>query len=800
MKIVFHFFILGFLLQFIGSPTAFADQSRAAARIAGFTITADNLSRDLEKNTLSLSGNVEVSYKNQSFKADVIEINQNSRQATLRGHVQIFTVDYEIGGDEIRLDYEADQSIIINGYVKSNNVQFQGQLIEQESTQNFKILQADYTTCSNCPASWSFSGSQIKAELGGYAFLKNPFLKVSGIPILWLPYLVVPLKSERQSGLLNPEIDYIQNRKIVFGQSFFWAIDRSQDMTFKLKNYELGGLKQLLEYRYALSDSSYGEFNAAQMNDTVFKSEPRYNYFRNAGEKEQHFNRWMFKGDLYHSLSDDTNLKIKINQISDLQYPKDFFEEFKNYAESGLENRLTLSQRTDHSLLSLDTIYFKHLLEADPLSDNSGAVHKLPEVRFETQFQSIADSAYFYKLSIDGTNFSRQKKYDDISISADGQKFVTNKSNNPACDNSLSPTSTSADCEKVEDGQYNEGTDLLRAGQRLNFKTTLTRQALSVSTINISPQLTYADTQYYFSEGSNTYNRRRYAQFELLSRSKLYNIYDSDPTASVPVKYKHELIPELTYTWVPWIDHDSHPFFGGFQDSDTPFKSSDQIKDTDINSTEQNSLQFDINDRIYEKHIIKFSLLNRVIKKNIKEMTYAPLLTFNLTQSYDLYQTAAKDNINKPLSTLDGTLNVTLNAFSFDQQIKYSPYAFATDSTSSLTYQNLSGQYLKVGYVSNRINASTKVDDLALAIGFVTRYLNLLTGVVIDTSENRSTDSRLKMQSMIAQFKPPGECWGINFFRDQKIGGGEKWSIRFDFSFDGKPTKVIPPAELKLAY
>lgn len=185
------------------------------------------------------------------------------------------------------MDYEADQSLIINGYVKSNNIQFKGQLIEQSSTKDFKILQADYTTCSNCPASWSFSGSQIKAELGGYAFLKNPFLKVSGLPVLWLPYLVVPLKNERQSGLLSPEIGIIPNsRKIVVAESFFWAIDRSQDMTFTLKNYELGGLKELLEYRYALSEQSYGEFHAAHMNDSVFKSDPRYNYFRSPGEKK----------------------------------------------------------------------------------------------------------------------------------------------------------------------------------------------------------------------------------------------------------------------------------------------------------------------------------------------------------------------------------------------------------------------------------------------------------------------------------------------------------------------------------
>ena len=46
------------------------------------------------------------------------------------------------------------------------------------------------------------------------------------------------------------------------------------------------------------------------------------------------------------------------------------------------------------------------------------------------------------------------------------------------------------------------------------------------------------------------------------------------------------------------------------------------------------------------------------------------------------------------------------------------------------------------------------------------------------------------------QLKPPGECWAVDFYRDQKVGSEAEWKIKFDFSFDGKPTKGIPPAEL----
>jgi LPS-assembly protein len=801
-KLFFIFFLLFSKLSLadLGRISVPAE-NRAAARIGGFTITSDNLSRDLEKNTLILSGNVHVTYQKQSFIADVIEIDQNLKRATLRGHVQIFMQDFEIGGDEIRLDYESEQSIIINGYVKSNNIQFHGSLIEQESSKVFSIQDAEYTTCSNCPASWSFSGSKIKAELGGYAALKNPFLKVSGIPFFWLPYLVVPLKSERQSGLLFPEIGYINNRGVVYTQSLFWAIDRSEDLTLTFKNYELGGLKQMLEYRYALTDESFGEIHASHINDTVFKSDDRYNFFRSTNNKEDSFNRWSFRSEQQYTISDSTQARLKVNQISDLQYPKDFFDEFKNYAESGLENRLTLTNKSDHTVLGFDLIYFKHVLEANPLTQNLSAVHKLPEITFNSQLKNIGSSPFYYKFNIEATRFDRKKKYDDISVSGTGQKFVTNQSNNPACDKSLSSGSSSSDCDKVEDGIFNDGIDLLRAGDRVLFSTSILTSAYTISAFNFTPQVSYFDAQYFFPQGNQRYNHRRSVQFDLMSRSKLYKIYESENLNTSDLtekKYKHELIPEITYTWVPWIDQESNSFWGGFPDSDAPFKSPDQINDTDINASAQNSLQFDTKDRIYEKHLIKFSLLNRVIRKNIKDSSYDSLLTFNLSQSYDLYQTAAKNNINKPLSTLDGTLDLSLNGFTFNERITYSPYAFATDSSSTLTYQNNLGQYLKLGYVSTRINPSTQVDDLALAIGFVTNYLNLLTGVVIDTSENRNTDSRLKQHSLIAQLKPPGECWGINFRRDQKTGAGAEWKISFDFSFDGKPTKVIPPSELRL--
>lgn len=771
--------------QTVSSPARVASPGLVTSRISGFTITAEDLYRDLERDLVQISGNVQIIYQNQHFSADFVEINLKKKHAYFRGHVNIQTVEYNVGGDEISLDYYSNQALIVNGYVQSNNITFKGKLIEQRGPTTFFIADADFTTCTNCPSTWSFQGSQIRAELGGYAFLKNTFLKVSDVPIFWLPYLILPLKNERQSGFLFPEFGYIRNRGLFFSESFFWAMSRSQDLTFTLKNYELGGLKELVEYRYALSEFSGGQLNVAHFNDTVFSAD-----FAKTGQITEGttFRRWAIQGYSQQEINHITQGRVKINQISDLQYPKDFYEEFKTYAEGGLENRLNISAHGDHTLGQFDSIYYKHLLESDPLQSNSSAVHVLPELKLDLTTTQLGDSPVFFKFNAQYDNFYRKNKWDDISALGD-QKYVTNIANNPSCAHN-----NTTGCAPIYDGTFNQGNDLLRTGQRVFYKASLITQSFTPADyINVSPEVSYNEAHYFFSEGDERYNVRRYPQIDINSRSRMYRVYDS---ANPDNKYKHELIPELSYTYIPFVDQEAHSFFGNIPNGEYSFSSRNNLSDSDLNTPY--GLQYDYRDRIYDRHLVTLTFLNRVIKKRMTDKSYKDILDFRLAQSYDLYQIRNQySQGNQPLSDLSGTLNLNLDEFTFTNQFNYYPYLSATNSTTSLSYLNDQQQYFKIGYNSNRAEGP-RVDDVVLALGFVTKYLNVLSGFIVDTSEDRDSDSRLKKFSLITQLKPPGECWGVNFYREQQVGLEAEWRVRFDFSFDGKPPKIIPPDELKI--
>lgn len=764
--------------------------SSTSAKIKGFIISSDELERDNENEILRLKGNVKVIYKTQFFEADSIEINFKKKQALLKGKVNIQTTTYQIGGKEIILDYENNQALIYYGFVQSNNIRFQGDLIEKQNETEFYVDNADYTTCSNCPATWSFEGTKIKAELGGYAYIKNSFLRVAGLPFFWLPYLVVPLKSERQTGLLTPEIGYIRNRRLVITQSLFWAISRSQDATFTFKNYELGGLKPLVEHRYVLNDSSNGNTRLAVFNDKVFTSESRYNNYRKSTEQESGFTRWAINSNHQYSLDSSNKFRAQLMLVSDLQYPKDFYDEFTNYSDASLENKINYTHGFEQSVFTTEFSYYRNLLQADPLSTNNSSVHRSPEIHFDTSMLQILNLPLYFTFSSNYTHFTRNKPYDDISTDPNGQKYVSNSNSDPRCENQ-----SVAGCNTTDDQIYTEGTDILRTGDRLITKATLNTSTFNFGNfMNISPKLSYNESDYYFPIGTQKTAARRYLQFEVNTRTKFFNIYDADYEKS-GVKYKNEIIPEIRYTHIPWIQQDDHAFFGANNVTESPYSARNIISDSDLNNP--GGILYDYEDRIYDRHILSFSLLNRLVRKKQIDNSYKTILNFRLTQSYDIYQDQYGKAGNQPLSDLAGTLTLDLDQIQSYTQVNYFPYVSATNTLTTLSYLNEYQQYFKIGLASTRTQ-EPKQDDVSFAIGFISNYVNLLTGVIFDASADRDNNSRLKKFSLITQLKPPGECWAINFYRDQKVGLEAEWKIKFDFSFDGKPTKVIPPAELNI--
>lgn len=769
------------------------------SKFHGILINAENSLHDNETEVSELEGNVQIVYQGQHIKADKARVYKRTRRIELWGHVEIMDSKNTIVGDQIFLDYENNTGVIYNGYVQSGSVSFAGTLLQKTGDSEYIVTSADYTACTNCPASWSFSGTTVRAELGGYAYIKNAILRFGYVPVLWLPYLVVPLKSDRQSGLLTPTFELSETGGFAFSQPYFWAISRSSDATIEAKDYSKRGLKGLVEYRYVLDENSNGSLNAASIFDRAFADDKRLNDFRPANQKNDPIERWFLRYQHYYEMPDGGVHRAQANLASDLQYSKDFSEEALNYGDSAMENRISYTKNTEDQHYSVDSSYYVNLLHANPLSDNDDAVHRVPEMRFSQAQENIGNSNFIYSFDLNYTNFARSgNAYDDMEIvNYQGKpvRIVKNTCHEPDWENKKEGR---PDCKRIYDGTYDPNIDLIRTGQRLDFKPTLYYPIKMGDGLDLLPKLSYRETHYNFDISDQSYLVRRYVRTELGTRVNLSRVY-GDTISSKATRYKHEIVPEVTYSRLPWFSQENHPFFGTGSVSDAPFSSRDSINDLDISS--DFGVQFDYNDRVYDRDLVTLSLVNKLTEKRWigDRPEYRQIGYLKLAQSYDASQENAGGK-NELWSDLTATLDVRLDHFQTYSIINYFPYQNVSNVSSRVRVLNDKGQFAQVQLTQQYkvapgqdIDVSGRQEDYTFSAGLVSRFVNLMGKV---TYNAKGIGDPVKSWAYITQFKPPGDCMLITFINEQVTDGDSKFKLNFEFTFDGVPKPPLPPETL----
>ncbi|WP_413581459.1 LPS-assembly protein LptD [Bdellovibrio sp. HCB288] len=790
-----------FLSLFLSFATYSAAQSveTPAAKIQGIMLNADSMFRDNEKETVELEGNVQIVYQGQHIKADKATVHLRTHRAELYGNVEISDMKNTIAGSHVKLDYENSTGIIYDGYVSSGPVAFSGSVLEKTGPEEFIVNNADYTTCTNCPASWSFSGSTVRAEMGGYAYIKNAILRISDVPVFWFPYLVVPLKSDRQSGVLTPGFELSDKGGFTAYIPYFWAISRSTDATITVKNYEKRGLKGMLEYRYALNENSKGTFSSASLYDRSFGTDELLNRFRPASDTNEPLERWYVKYDHYYDMPGGYIHRSTVNLASDLQYPKDFPLETMNYGDSAMESRMSLTKNTKDTLFMVDTSYYYNLLQSNPLSNNEDAVHRAPEIRWSQVEKNIGDTNFVYTLNLDYVNFARAgQAFDDMEYYTDPTNGNKVRIIRTSCGQDPN-WSDKPGCYKVYDG-YDPSTDLIRTGQRLDFLPTLSYPIKVTDGVDVLPRISYRETHYNFEVGDERYFVRRYARTELTGRMDFSRIY-GDRIDARATRLKHEIIPEVSYTNIPWIDQASHPFYGQGQTNDAPYTSTDSISDLDLGS--DYGLQFDYTDRVYDRNLVTLALTNKLIRKAWvgDRPEYQQIGYLKLAQSYD--GTQNNKSQAEPWSDLSAILDVRLPRFQTYSIFNYYPYHGVTNASSRVRVLNDRGQFAQVALTQQYkiapgkpVDESGRTEDWTLSAGFISRYVNLMGRFVYDANTQNSGVRNPKSWAYIAQFKPPGDCWMITFIQDQVTGGDTNLRLNFEFNFDGVIKPPIPPEAL----
>lgn len=763
------------------------------AKIQGVLVQADSMVRDSDQQTVDLEGHVQVIYQNQHISCDSARINLRAKTIDAKGHAIATTPTATIAGSRILLDYESNTGLILDGYVQSGPVLFEGSQIQKLNDTEYITEDARYTTCTTCPETWSFSGSRIRAQLGGYAYIQNSVMRITNIPVFWMPYMIVPLKSDRQSGLLTPGIESSSSGGVAISESFFWAMSRSQDSTWTFKNYQNRGQKGLLNYRYVLNNNSKGELNYSFLRDKAFAKVDRLNNFRPNAAQGDALDRWFLQYRHYYELPDGFIHRAYLNNASDLQYPQDFPFETGIYRESAMENRTSITKNTDSMHMSVQVDYYKNMMQSNPLADNENAVHRLPEIRLSQIDTHIGNSDFLYSYDLDYVNFARSGlAYDNLNSGLDitpnkkNDRFVQGTGSSPSC--SAKDWEKDPQCHKADDATFDDGIDLIRTGQRFDFQPTIYRP-FKFQNLELMPKISYRELKYTFPTGPISHDDRRYIETDLSARTSFSKIY-GDFSSLQSERIKHEIQPEISFTTIPWMENPHSTFFGRTRDKETPLFTQDSITDADLNGTA--GLQYDYYDRVYDKKFITFAFTNKLTRKVWADgaPTYQQFVTWKISQSYDVY-VAEKNPYGQPLSDLLSDLNINLDYVDINQTAHFFPYQRVTNTSSRIRLKARNGDYLQLMHnldykvtPGQEVDISNRNEDYIYSIKKGFNWLDLIGRF---NMKRKVDDSKfyLNYWGYGVRLRVPGNCLQLAFTNYKISSGDTNFAISANFIWDG---------------
>jgi LPS-assembly protein len=389
------------ILLFLSLPLSSEAQGLGKHGATGpVDIVADNLEYNKKENLYTAKGHVEVKEGTSILNADYVEYHEDSADALAEGNVVLQDSENIIRTQRMTLNLLTQEGTIEKGdiYVKQGSFYILGEEIQKTGEATYVIQRGQFTTCGWDKPAWKFTAKNVNVTAKGYATASNAVFRILNQPVFFMPWGMFPLKTERESGFLLPELITSSRDGIKLTESYYWAMSRDKDATFGAQWIQARGVKPAAEFRYFISNELKGTWSASIIDDRDF-GHYRYNI---KGEHEQ-------------VITSSLTLKSKIDYVSDQDYLQDFGLTTLERSENSVKSTIFGEQSLKKSLLTAETTYFRTLVQ----KDNDQTFQALPLISFFTEYIPVFKNTFYADISSNVANYSREQGTSFSRLSAE---------------------------------------------------------------------------------------------------------------------------------------------------------------------------------------------------------------------------------------------------------------------------------------------------------------------------------------------------------------------------------------------
>ncbi len=370
-------------------------------------------SETIQKGAYDLEGHVEVNYEGTKVTADQATYNSATGEITATGHVTFTSPEAHLEAQRARYNVATGRGSFYraSGYVHprlrpragvlqtSSPFYFRAQKVVRLNESDYILDHGRVTTCKRPCRGWAITTSKAHVEVNDKVVTHNAVIHFLRLPALYLPVMITSIqRAPRRTGFLLPTVGDSSQKGVILGDSFFWVINPSADLTLGLENYSIRGLARMARLRARPSEDSFLNVNYFGVND------------RGSGPLRQ--NR--APGNSVEAKGEDENLwdgfrgVLNVDYVNSLAFRLAFSPNFAEAVSSEAHQDAFATKNFGAYSINFDASRYQNFLSAQTPT-NSVVINRWPSFSFSGIDQQIKNSPLYFSFSGSAAGVSRDE-------------------------------------------------------------------------------------------------------------------------------------------------------------------------------------------------------------------------------------------------------------------------------------------------------------------------------------------------------------------------------------------------------
>jgi LPS-assembly protein len=347
------------------------------------------------------------------FRADEIDFDQDTGDVRASGHVFFHNFARNMKMWAGHLTYNTDEQtgkfydvigetrphiIAKPGMLTTNNpFHFEGEWAERIGAK-YILHDGFITNCKMPRPWWHMRGKAFDIIPGERVISHNSVFLLRKMPVFYAPFFYHSLEKEpRKSGFLLPMMGHSSSRGWMFHGGYFWAINRSYDLTYRAQYYTTRGLAHHVDFRGKPRPGTDYDVIAYGVQD---KGVP------NSGNPPQKYSGISLLAVGQSDLGYGWTARANINYITSFRFRQNWSESYNDIIGSEIHSVGFVNK--NWSTFTVNAIFARlQNFQTSEINTNPGdqppnyvanavTIRKLPEGEFSSRDRRIWDRLPFY--------------------------------------------------------------------------------------------------------------------------------------------------------------------------------------------------------------------------------------------------------------------------------------------------------------------------------------------------------------------------------------------------------------------